>query len=229
MTNLPLRIFIGYDRNEIVAYHALVQSIIDKASTPVAFTPLNLSNLGGVFKRSANELQSTEFSFSRFLTPYMSDYAGWSLFMDCDMIVYEDIANLFALADDRFAAMVCKHDYVPRDSVKFLGQTQTKYVKKNWSSVVLFNNAKCRALTPDYVNTATGLELHQFKWLDGDHLIGDLPLRWNHLVGEYDKIANPANVHFTVGGPYFNEYQNCDYAEDWIAARDRAFSVKQRS
>ncbi len=225
---LPLRIFIGYDKNEIVAYHTLVQSLIDTSSTPLAVTPLALDNLASVFRRERNQLQSTEFSFSRFLVPYLSGYQGWSLFMDCDMLVMEDVANLFALADNRYATMVCQHDYVPRDSIKFLGQTQTKYEKKNWSSVILFNNAKCDALTPDYVNTATGLELHQFKWLKGDHLIGSLPLRWNHLVGEYDAIPDPANVHYTVGGPYFDEYAACDYSREWFAVRDRATSVTQR-
>jgi hypothetical protein len=224
-----LRIFIGYDSREVIAYHTLVQSIIDRSSKPLLFCPINIGNLKDIFTRDASALASTEFSFSRFLVPYLSGYEGWSLFMDCDMLVYEDIANLFALADDRYAVMCAKHDYVPRDEVKFLGQTQSKYVKKNWSSVLLFNNAKCRALSPDFVNSASGLELHQFKWLDSDEQIGEFPLRWNHLVGEYDRIPDPANIHFTVGGPYFDEYKTCDYAEDWFAARERVNSVSQRS
>jgi hypothetical protein len=99
--------------------------------------------------------------------------------------------------------------------VKFLNHVQTKYQKKNWSSVILFNNAKCRALTLDYVNKATGLELHQFKWLENETLIGGLPQRWNHLVGVYERISDPANVHFTIGGPYFQDYESCDYADLW--------------
>ncbi len=213
----PLDIYIGYDSKEIVAYHVLCQSIIDKSSQPVRFTPINLRNIAGLFRRERNQLQSTEFSFSRFLVPYLSGYRGWSLFMDCDMLLRADIADLFTLADDRFAAMVCKHDYVPKDEVKFLGQVQTKYEKKNWSSVVLFNNAKCKALTPDYVNKATGLELHQFKWLSGDENIGSLPLVWNWLVGEYDYNADAAIVHFTRGGPYFANYKSSDYADEWAA------------
>ena len=145
-----LDIYIGFDSNEVVAYHTLCQSILAKSSRPVRFTPINLGNLKGVFNRERNNLQSTEFSFSRFLVPWLSDYAGWSLFMDCDMLARADIAELFALADDKYSVMVCKHDYVPRDEVKFLGNVQTKYEKKNWSSVILFNNAKCTALTPDY-------------------------------------------------------------------------------
>jgi lipopolysaccharide biosynthesis glycosyltransferase len=224
-----LRVFIGYDTREIVAYHTLAQSIIEHSSKPVTFCPIAAHTMKGLYTRDIHALASTEFSFSRFLVPHLSGYEGWSLFMDCDMLVYEDIADLFALADDRYAAMCVQHDYVPRDEIKFLNAPQTKYPKKNWSSFILFNNAKCRALTPEYVNSATGLELHQFKWLENDNLIGSLPAKWNHLVGEYDKIEKPANVHFTVGGPYFNEYKTCDYADDWFAMRAHAASVSQRS
>ena len=176
-----------------------------------------------------NNLQTTEFSFSRFLVPALSNFEGWSLFMDCDMMLRTDIAELWKLRDDRYAAMCVKHDYVPKVETKFLGQVQTKYEKKNWSSVILFNNAKCRALTPDYVNSATGLQLHQFKWLENDDLIGELPTEWNWLVNEYEYNENAKNVHFTDGGPYFTEYESCDYADEWFAARERTLFVQQRA
>lgn len=229
MEQQTVRIFIGFDSKEVVAYHVLVQSIIEKSSIPVEFSPIVLNNLGGLFTRERNPLQSTEFSFSRFLTPYLSGYQGWSIFMDCDMLMRADIAELWALRDDRYAAMCVKHDYQPKIETKFLGQTQTKYEKKNWSSFILFNNAKCRALTPDYVNTATGLQLHQFKWLENDDLIGELPVTWNYLVNEYDYREDAKNVHFTDGGPYFEEYKNDDYAEEWFATRDRLLFVQQRA
>ena len=221
----PLNIFVGFDSSEIVAYHALCQSILDHASVPVRFTAINLANLKGVFTRPANAISSTEFSFSRFLTPYLSNYEGWSLFMDCDMLARADFADLFALADDRYAVMVAKHDYTPRDAIKFEGHVQTKYEKKNWSSVVLFNNARCRALDPAFVNTASGLELHQFKWLASDEEIGALPLEWNWLVGEYDFNPDAKVAHFTRGGPYFPAYADEDYSDEWRAVLARANSV----
>ncbi len=226
--NSSLRIFIGFDSKEILAYHVLAHSIIEKSSVPISITPLNLTNISKIFKREKNNLQSTEFSFSRFLTPYLSGYEGWSIFMDCDMLAFDDVANLIALANDEYAVMCVKHDYIPKNDHKFLGNVQTKYEKKNWSSLMLFNNSKCQQLTPDYVNTASGLELHQFKWLANDDLIGELPVRWNFLVGEYNKIKDPGIVHYTVGGPYFAEYKTCDYAEEWFAARDRLNKVDQR-
>lgn len=222
------RIFIGFDSKEVVAYHVLCQSIQEKSSIPVQFMPIALNNVSNIFTRERNQLQSTEFSFSRFLVPYLSNYEGWSLFADCDMLMRADIAELWSLCDDRYAAMCVKHDYVPKVETKFLGQTQTKYEKKNWSSVILFNNAKCRALTPEFVNTATGLQLHQFKWLESDDQIGELPRAWNWLVNEYDYNEDAKLVHFTDGGPYFEEYKNDDYAPEWFAARERILSVAQR-
>ncbi|WP_185982935.1 glycosyltransferase [Aureimonas mangrovi] len=222
------RVFIGFDTKEVVAYHVLTQSIIEHSTMPVMFSPLVLSNLEGIFTRERNALQSTEFSFSRFLTPYLSNYEGWSLFMDCDMLMRADIAELWALRDETKAVMCVQHDYQPKVDTKFLGQVQTKYEKKNWSSVLLFNNARCRALTPDYVNTATGLQLHQFKWLESDDEIGKLPPAWNWLVNEYDHDPAAKNVHFTDGGPYFDEYRNDDYAEEWFAMRERVLHVQQK-
>lgn len=223
------RIFIGFDSKEVVAYHVLAQTILERSSVPIAITPIYLSNISNIFERDRNVLQSTEFSFSRFLVPYLSGYEGWSLFMDCDMCVRADIAELFARCDDRYSVMCAQHDYTPKSDVKFLGNTQTSYPKKNWSSVMLFNNARCRRLTPEYVNTATGLELHQFKWLDGDHQIGSLPIAWNYLVGVYEHDANAKAVHFTDGGPYFSDYAKVDYSDEWFAARDRMLFVAQRS
>jgi hypothetical protein len=224
----PLNVYIGFDSNEVVAYHVLCQSILSKSSRPVRFTPINIANLKGLFQRERNQLQSTEFSFSRFLVPYLSGYSGWSLFMDCDMLARADIAKLFDLIDDRYSVMVCKHDYVPKGDTKFLGNVQTKYEKKNWSSLVLFNNAACKALTPAYVNSATGLELHQFKWLGDDSKIGSLPLEWNWLVGEYPYSAQAQICHFTLGGPYFG-YQGLDYADEWDAAlRETNFAKQEK-
>ena len=215
-----LQVFIGYDPNETVAYHTLAHSILRRASIPVSVAPLMQSQLKGVYTRPRGPTESTEFSLTRFLVPHLSGYRGWSLFMDCDMLCRADIAELAAYigrASDK-AVLVCKHDYVPRTERKFLDQVQTKYPRKNWSSLMLFNNERCRVLTPDYVNSASGLELHRFAWTE-DARIGELPLEWNWLVGEY--AHNPAAkiVHYTLGGPYFDDTRGCDYAEEWFAER----------
>ena len=211
-----INIFIGYDNKERVAYNVLSHSIIQNSTKPVAITPIALNNLKDDFVRERNNISSTEFSFSRFMIPHLMNYQGWALFMDCDMLMFEDVSKLWRMRDDSKAIQVCKHDYTPKESKKFLGQVQTKYEKKNWSSFMLMNCRKCTTLTPDYVNKASGLELHQFKWLEGDHLIGDLPLEWNWLVGEYEHKDDVNNVHYTKGGPWFEEYARCDYSQDWF-------------
>lgn len=222
-----IKVFIGFDVRETIAFSVLSHSIQVRASEPVAIAPLMLSQLKTVLTRAREPLQSTDFSFSRFLVPFLSDYADWSVFMDCDMLMLDDIASLWALRDDRYAVMAVRHNHVPRESTKFLGEPQSKYEKKNWSSVMLFNNSKCRTLTPDYINAASGLDLHQFKWLNSDDLIGALPERWNHLVGYNPPREDAALVHYTLGGPYFPEYSHCEYSVQWRAEREAMLSVSQ--
>ncbi|MEQ8733655.1 MAG: hypothetical protein RIC29_01925 [Rhodospirillaceae bacterium] len=218
-----IRVFIGYDAREAIAFHVLSHSIHSRSSVPVNISPLMLSQLHDVFHREPHPLQSTDFSFSRFLTPYLSEYAGWSMFCDCDMLMLDDIANLWAQRDESFAVQVVKHDHKPSEKLKFLDKPQSKYEKKNWSSVILFNNKLCTALTPEYVNSASGLELHQFKWLEDDSLIGEISPRWNHLV-DYDPalpIEDVSLLHFTEGGPYFEDYKTCGYSDLWFAEKER--------
>ena len=212
-----IRVFIGYDDNETIAYHVLAHSIMRHSSQPVAITPIMKRHMQSFYSRERSSIESTDFSFTRFLVPYLSGYEGWSVFMDCDMLMSADIAELWALRDDKYAVMCVKHDYVARDDVKFLGAVQTKYEKKNWSSVMLFNNAACTMLTPDVVARETGLYLHQFKWLDGDQQIGGLPTTWNYLVGEMTMPGTPKLIHYTLGGPYFDSYRECEHAELWFA------------
>lgn len=222
-----IRVFVGYDPREAVAYSVLAFSIHARASKPVSIAPIALSQLGGIMTRERHPLQSTDFSFSRFLTPYLSDYQGWSIFMDCDMLVLDDIVKLYEMRDERYSAMVVKHNHVPDEQIKFLNQPQTRYEKKNWSSVILFNNERCRMLTPEFVNAASGLELHQFKWLGDDSLIGSLPPAWNHLVGYDAPRKGMSLVHYTIGGPYFDDYRDVEYSQEWFEERERMLNAIQ--
>ena len=226
-----IRIFIGYDPREAGANAVLAHSLNRRSSEALAITPVALQSLRamGLYRRETNPLASTDFSFSRFLAPYLCDFKGWAIFMDNDMLALDDIAKLWALRDERYAVQVVKHHHVPKEGVKFLDKVQTKYEKKNWSSVMLLNCSQCTKLTPDYVNDASGLELHQFKWLENDAQIGQLPHEWNHLVG-YDAPNPKASlVHFTLGGPYFNEYVDCEFADEWRAEQKDMLHVEQRA
>lgn len=223
MNSEPIRVFIGFDPREAVAYSVLAYSIHVRASLPVTIAPLMLSQLKKEMRRERHPLQSTDFSFSRFLVPSLAGFKGWALFMDCDMLMLDDIAKLWALRDERYAAMVVKHSHVPQETRKFLNEPQTQYEKKNWSSVMLLNCAKCTALTEDYVNSASGLQLHRFEWLGNDDLIGEIPHRWNFLV-DYDPpapVSELSNIHYTIGGPYIPGFEKCGYADLWFAERER--------
>ena len=223
-----IRIFVGYDAAETVAFNVLQHSLITRSSQPVSITPICLSQLKDVFNRPREGLQSTEFSFSRFLVPYLCGYDGWGIFMDNDFFCRADIAQLWALRDERYAVQVVQHTHVPTESVKFLNMPQSPYAKKNWSSMMLFNAAKCQALSPEYVEKASGLELHQFKWLSKDDHIGNLPAEWNHLVDVAAPNPEAKLVHFTLGGPYFEETATCEFAEEWFAERERMLYCMSR-
>ena len=229
MQRETIKVCIGYDPREAVAYHVLAHSILSRSSMPVAFVPIALSTLKDEMWRERNPLQSTDFSFSRFLAPYLCGYEGWSIFMDSDVLCIDDIAKLWALRDDRYAVMCVQHDHRPKEETKFLGAVQTQYEKKNWSSVMLFNNARCKALTLDYVNEASGLELHRFKWLSGDEEIGALPQGWNHLVGYSDTAFKDIHMlHYTEGGPYFKDFKDTDYADLWFKEREAMNQVIEK-
>ena len=187
-----LRVFIGYDPRQRVSFTALAHSIVSRASVPVAITPLVLEQLP--IRRSG----LTQFTYSRFLVPWLCEFEGWALFLDVDMLARADVADLFAMADERYAVMVAKNE-----------------MKFEWASAMLFNNARCRALTPEYVASAEGL--HAIAWAE-DAEIGTLPPEWNHLVG-YDRARDDAKlVHFTQGVPAHLETADCEYGEEWRQA-----------
>ena len=213
----PFKIFIGYDPREKIAFHVLSQSIIEHSSIPVSISPINLSNLRKFYKRKKRIKDSTEFSISRFLTPYLSDYKGYSLFIDCDFIIRDDVAKLLKIvkSDSKKVLWCVKHNYIPKNKIKFLNEEQLIYNKKNWSSFVIYNNKKCKILTPIFIERANGLYLHQFRWTK-DHLIGSLPKEWNVLIGEQKIPKNFKSLHYTVGGPYFKKYRKSLGSNFWF-------------
>jgi lipopolysaccharide biosynthesis glycosyltransferase len=218
-----IKVFVGFDPREAVAYHTFCQSVLEKASLPVAFTPLALNALAGY--RETHTDGSNAFIYSRFLTPYLCGFDGWALFADGDMICRADIAELWALRDPRHAVQVVKHDYQTKAAQKYLGNKNENYPRKNWSSVMLFNcdHPKHRLLTPEFLQRTTGKFLHRFEWLD-DADIGELPRVWNWLTTEYEDNYDAKLLHYTLGTPCFKDYENAEMADEWHAARARSQS-----
>jgi lipopolysaccharide biosynthesis glycosyltransferase len=214
-----MKIFVGYDTREDITYQVCEHSI--KQHHPKAeVLPLKMKELreAGLYTRPIDPLSTTEFTFSRFLIPYMTNYTGWAVFCDCDFVWTVDAAELFAQADDRYAVMVVKHDYTPAPGVKMDNQKQMPYPRKNWSSMILWNCAhpSNRMVTPELVNKETGQYLHRFSWLK-DEEIGSVDHSWNWLVGWYKepKDGAPKVLHYTEGGPWFKEYRDCEYSNVW--------------
>ena len=211
-----IRIVIGFDQRESVAYHAFAQSIIEKASKPVCLIPLALNTLNGYAEGHTDG--SNQFIYSRFLTPFLCDFDGWAIFADGDMICRADIVELWNLRDPSKALCCVQHDYKTKAQDKYLGNKNQDYPRKNWSSLVLWNCAHPdnRILTPEFVQKSTGAFLHRFSWLR-DEQIGKLPMEWNWLTTEYEDNYKAKLLHYTLGTPCFKDYWNSDMADEWHA------------
>lgn len=207
-------IYIGHDEREQLAFDVCDFSIKQRSNLE---TVCLRSKDIETYDRYLGEPQSTDFTFSRFWVPYLSNYKGYSIFVDCDFLFLDDVEKLIDIAkqDPSKAVWVCKHPkYIPNTVIKMDNISQNNYEKKNWASLIVFNNSHsdCKALTPKYLNThPKGIDFHQFKWTEN---IGSLPLDWNCLDGYY-YLENPRAVHYTDGGPWFEKYKHTEYSHLW--------------
>ena len=220
-------VFVGYDPREAIAYHVCANSIIRHASQPVSIIPLAL-NLFRDYTETHTD-GSNQFIYSRFLVPHLMNYTGHAIFIDGDMIVRGDIAELWNLRNATQDAQVVKHDYQTRMSEKYLGAKNENYPRKNWSSVILWNcnSFPNRKLTPEFVQRATGAELHRFSWIEDDR-IGALPPEWNWLPDEYGANTDAKLLHYTLGTPCFHEFATTPQGGEWHRERILTEYCQQR-
>lgn len=223
---MEIKVFIGYDSKQDIStklgysnnapYQVCKQSILEH-NKDVKVYPLKLSSLTelGLYTRDEDTSSTTEFTYSRFLVPFLSDYKGISIFCDSDFLWNCDIASTLEYFTDDYAVLCAKHDYVPKSETKMDGLKQTVYPRKNWSSLMVFNNSHpdTRNLTLKTVNSATPKYLHRMGWAQDKH-IGELPLEYNWLEGEYSSDIIPKAIHFTNGGPWHNTWDG-DYKNFW--------------
>ena len=215
-----IKIVVGFDQREAIAYHAFSQSVLEKSSLPVLFLPLSINTLKG-YKETHND-KSNDFVYSRFLTPYLNNFQGWAIFADGDMVCQSDIRELWDLRDETKALQVVMHDYKTKFNQKYLGNTNENYPRKNWSSLILWNcsHPKHKVLTPDFISNQTGKYLHRFSWLD-DEDIGELPIEWNWLAIEYPNHPKAKIVHYTLGTPCFKDYRDSEMSDVWHEAQKK--------
>lgn len=211
-------VFIGFDPREAIAYHVCANSIIRHSSKPVSFTPLALNNLQDYDEKHTDG--SNQFIYSRFLVPHLMGYKGWAIFMDGDMLMRDDIEKLWSMRDDSKAVMVVKHDYKTKMTEKYLGAKNENYPRKNWSSVMLWNCGHIvnTMITPEFVQHATGAQLHRFTWLT-DNLIGELPIEWNWLPDEFGANPDAKLLHYTLGTPSFHDFATTPMGDEWHRER----------
>lgn len=199
----PLRVFVGLDPRQFASYTVLCQSIIEHASVPVSITPLVIQTL------PIDRMGLTPFTYSRFLVPWLCKFHGRALFLDCDMILREDVKLLFdsSTETDKAVSVVQEID------------------RFEWASVMLFNcgHPDNKVLTPDYVNDPVRCKTpHMIDWTDQ---IGSLPSEWNHLVG-YNKPREDAKlVHYTQGVPAYPETVHSEYRDEWTRAAHISMST----
>jgi len=217
-----MKIFIGYDSRQEEAYKVCRWSIL-KQNRNLEIIPLIKDNLPDISHSDG----STEFTYTRFLVPHIENYQGWALFCDCDFLWLCDPLEILKYADDQYAVCVVKHlEYQINSSIKMDGAKQSNYPRKNWSSLILWNceHESNKVITPMTISNNTPSWLHQFKWLHNDS-IGELPIEYNWLAGYYSK-GNPKAIHYTDGGPWFDEYKKCEYSDFWISHRNETMQSK---
>ena len=219
------KIFVGYDSREDIAWQVCRHSLHRHSGDGVLVAPLRQDSLRelGLYTRPFDRGSSTEFSLTRFLTPYLAAQSGWVIFCDCDFLYTADVRQVFEGLDPAKALYCAQHDYTPTHQIKMDGQQQSAYPRKNWSSFMIFNcdHPDVQALTPSVVNSAAPAFLHRFEWIRDDSAIGGLDLEWNFLAGEYPTPERlPKAIHYTNGGPWFDEWQDCDFGDLWLRERD---------
>lgn len=209
-----LRIFIGWDSRFPEPADVLAFSLRKHASIPLDIRYLQLDELG--LNRAHDPLQSTEFTYTRFLVPHLCGFEGTAVFMDNDMLCLGDVKQLADLDMSNLALRVVQHDYQPANTVKMYGCVQTSYPRKNWSSLMLMNCDRLRLWTKEVVETQTGAYLHRFQDI-ADELIGEIPKTWNTLdwMDEHTQL-----IHYTNGGPWFEQYVDHPHADVWFRMRD---------
>ena len=205
---------VGFDQRESIAYHTFCQSVLEKSTIPIQFIPLSSNSLN--FYAENHTDGSNQFIYSRFLTPFLCDFQGFAVFADGDMVCNTDIAELVKLFDSSKAVQVVKHNYKTKRNIKYLGNINADYPRKNWSSLVVFNcqHPSNKVLTPEFINSHDGSFLHRFTWLNDDE-IGELHLDWNYLAIEYAPNPKAKLIHYTLGTPCFDEFKSTELSELW--------------
>ncbi|MGI9407045.1 MAG: hypothetical protein ACR2O4_11805 [Hyphomicrobiaceae bacterium] len=224
-------VFIGWDPREAEVADVCRHSILSRTKrTDLRIHDLKLEHLReqGIYTRAletrdgrmwdpiSEAPMSTEFAISRFAVPLLAK-EQWAIFCDCDFLWLCDIDEVLSMANPDYALMCVQHEQEVKHDTKMDGQLQLLYARKNWSSLMLWNchHPAHKSLTVEALNSRPGRDLHRFFWLDDDE-IGAIPVQYNWLEGHSDDTIEPKVIHYTRGGPWFDDWQDVAYADLWL-------------
>jgi hypothetical protein len=219
------KIFIGYDPTQDIAYEVLTYSLEKHTSEPLEIQKIDADDIPGGWEREQDPLQSTPFTYTRFLVPYLMGYEGIALFMDSDMLALGDISEVFKLPMEGLTLRVRQHDYNPEATVKMGGKVQTAYPRKNWSSLMLMDCSKLGVWTKETVQTQTGAFLHRFETIP-DEEIGDIPEEFNQLDHMF---GDTKLLHYTSGGPWLPGCEDASHGDLWHQCREEYEAGRTRA
>lgn len=217
-----LNIYIGYDSSNYgqeIAYEVCKRSIL-KYNSNLNIYKLVKKDLENkkIFKRNDNS-GTTEFTYTRFLVPYLNNFEGFALFCDSDFLWQCDPTEILnENIEKKFNVGCVKHEYKDcKSKLKMNGLPQEWYPRKNWSSLMLFNCSKCKILTPEVINYETPKYLHRLEWCNDKNIIS-INKSYNYLVGYYNdlQIKNIKALHYTDGGPWHPGYENTEFSKNWL-------------
>lgn len=192
----PLRVFCGTDESQRVATRVLEHSIRKHCSRPVNFEPMYDLDLPR--PKHPENWPRTGFSFYRFAIPQLCGYQGRALYLDADMLVFGDIAELWNIPFEDASVLCTNQSEVP-DAWK---HQATHFQPGRQLSVMLID---CARLQWDVRHIVNGLDEGRYNYqqlmfdlcIVDDGLIQErIPPVWNCL--EWHDPGRTKLLHYTV-------------------------------
>ena len=188
----PFRIFIGTDNSQIVAHRVLEYSIRKHASVPVEITPmLEVATPEPVKPENKPRVA---FTFTRFVIPKLCGFQGRALYLDADMLVFGDIAELAEMPFDGNQVLCTSQAEPPA-----IWRGYPSFKPGRHTAVLLLD---CSELEWDVDEIVGGLDEGRYSYEELVHQlcvvdrVGDtLPVEWNHL--EHYEPGVTKLLHFT--------------------------------
>lgn len=182
----PIRVYVGTDDSQMVAVKVLEYSIRKFATRPVEVVPM--LNLPVPMPKDPHNRPRTGFSFSRLLIPSLAGFRGRGIYLDADMLVFGDIAEIWDLPMNDCRVHCSRQDVPPpqwRDNKHFQPGRQM--------SVMLLD---CARLDWDINKIVRGLDEGQYNY---ERLMFDLCIVPSNEIGEGIPSVWNSLEHFEPG------------------------------